>query len=134
MLYIIYMNNKPLDRVSPPDETPLPLDLVGSELIPEGKAVMPADMTWKGLIKSAVESEVNGKPVKESVVERLVAIALDGNDSQALKAMDMLFDRLDGRVGVIGQGEGDESPFQAWVKGLRAGEQMMIGVKKEKSE
>ena len=128
------MDNKPLDRVSPSDETTVSLELVGSELIPEGKAVMPADMTWKGLIKSAVESEVNGKPIKESVVERLVEIALEGNDSQSLKAMDMLFDRLDGRVGVIGQGDGDESPFQAWVKGLRAGEQMMIGVKKEKSE
>ena len=134
MLYIIYMNNKPLDRVSPSDETTVSLELVGSELIPEGTAVMPADMTWKGLIKSAVESEVNGKPIKESVVERLVEIALEGNDSQSLKAMDMLFDRLDGRVGVIGQGDGDESPFQAWVKGLRAGEEMMIGVKKEKSE
>tara|TARA_Y100000310_G_C20056315_1_gene522898 strand:+ start:118 stop:504 length:387 start_codon:yes stop_codon:yes gene_type:complete len=128
------MDNKPLDRVSPSDETTVSLELVGSELIPEGTAVMPADMTWKGLIKSAVESEVNGKPIKESVVERLVEIALEGNDSQSLKAMDMLFDRLDGRVGVIGQGDGDESPFQAWVKGLRAGEQMMIGVKKEKSE
>ena len=128
------MDNKPLDRVSPSDETTVSLELVGSELIPEGTAVMPADMTWKGLIKSAVESEVNGKPIKESVVERLVEIALEGNDSQSLKAMDMLFDRLDGRVGVIGQGDGDESPFQAWVKGLRAGEEMMIGVKKEKSE
>jgi len=134
MLYIIYMSNKPLDRVSPDDDTPVSLELVGSKVIAEGTAVMPADMTWKKLIKSAVDMEVDGKPVKESVIERLVAIALGENDSQALKAMDMLFDRLDGRVGVIGQGDGDESPFQAWVKGLRAGEQMMIGVKKEKSE
>ncbi len=95
---------------------------------------MPADLTWRGLIETAVEAEVDGVTVKEAVVARLIGIVKEGSDSASLRAIDMLFDRLDGRVATQGDNSGDESPFQAWIKGLRTGEKMMIGVKKESSE